>query len=155
MTPRFFAVGTAACLILALVGCAKISDKAWRLVSSKVDAVAIVNEQLMQGEAALAPDRTGTVTLNADKGTISSCVGPIRYTSTRGSVVDLRCSDGSAAELQITMLTETHGYGYGQTATGSVSVAFGLDLQDARAYLTVPANKKLVERVPDGVLELQ
>ena len=141
MASRFFAVVTAACLALALAGCAKISDKAWRVVSAKMDAFALINDQAMQGEVALAPDRTGTVMLSADQGQPTSCVGPVRYTSTKGSVVDLRCNDGAMVELHISMLTETKGFAYGQTATGGASMAFGLDPQEAKAYLTMPVNK--------------
>jgi hypothetical protein len=155
MTQRWMRGAACAVAVLALSGCAKITDKAWRVVSAKMDAFAIINEQLLSGEVALAPDRTGTVMLNADKGQPASCVGPVRYTSTKGSVVDLRCNDGAMVELRISMLTDTKGYAYGQTATGGASMAFGLDPLEAKAYLTVPANKKLVDNLTSGGLELQ
>lgn len=152
---RLFVAVALACWGLGLVGCAKITDRVWRFVSAKVDAVAVVNGQLMQGEMALAPDRSGTLTLAAPNGSVLSCVGPVRYTSTKGGVVDLRCDEGSSADLGVTMLADTKGFAYGQTATGSVSVSFGFSLQDARAYLRLPADKKLVEVGSDGLLELQ
>ena len=144
-----------ACCAWGLAGCAKISDRSWRFVSAKVDAIALVNEQLLQGEMSLAPDRSGTLRLAADKGPIVSCVGNLRYTATAQSMVDLRCNDGSVSELQISLLSEVKGYGYGRSASAGISLVFGLTNQEAMAYLSLPANKKLVERSTDGLLELQ
>ncbi|MBC7917202.1 MAG: hypothetical protein H7Y28_05270 [Rhodoferax sp.] len=138
-----------------LSGCAKINDYAsWPLTSS-IDAVAIVNAQLLQGEVKLVPDRTGRVTLSASQGAITSCVGSLRFTGTTAGAIDLRCNDGSVADMQFALLSEAKGYAYGQTASGPVSLTFGLPNAEARAYLKVPANRKLVEAGKDKKLELQ
>jgi hypothetical protein len=131
-----------------------VNDKALRLFSSKASAFAIVNGQLLQGDMVLLPDRTGNLMLVADKGAITSCSGQVRYESTTGGTIDLRCNDGAAAQLRYSLLSETRGYAYGTTAAGAASVTFGLLAAQAAAYLTVPADKKLVVNASEG-LELQ
>lgn len=142
-------------LPLVLGGCAMVNDKALRLFSSKANAFAIVNGQLLQGDMVFLPDRTGNLTLIADKGAISSCSGQVRYESTTGGAIDLRCNDGTAAQLRYSLLSETRGYGYGPTTlgatTGAASLTFGLSANQALAYLTVPADKKLTVNAADGL----
>jgi hypothetical protein len=79
----------------------------------------------------------------------------MRYTASHSGTIDLSCSDGTTTQLRYTLLTETRGYATGANAAGPVSLAFGLSPQDARAFLTVPAGKRLVISEGEGVLELQ
>lgn len=146
--------GMVAAMALGLAGCAMVNDKTLRLVSSKVAVVAIVNEQLLQGDMTLLPDRTGTVSLGGSAGAISSCSGSMRFEASNSGLVDLRCNDGATARMRYSLLSETRGYAYGQTAAGVASLAFGLPANDAQAYLVLPANKKLALNA-DGILELQ
>jgi hypothetical protein len=146
---------SAALAALFLAGCAKVNDTALRLVSTKVDAYAIVNGQVLTGEVILIPDRSGRVTFSPEKGGELACLGGMRYTATQSGAMELNCSDGSSTQLRYTLLTETRGYAYGTSAAGPVSLVFGLSPQDARAYLTVPPGKRLVVREGDGVLELE
>ncbi len=143
-----------ACIAAALAGCAQVQDKSWRLFSTKLDAILIINNQLLHGSVVLIPDRTGTVAFNADKGPITSCFGSIRYTATNAGRVDVHCNDGAAAVLPYTLLGETRGYGYGSTDAGPASLVFGLSNQDAKSYLAIPTGKMLVE-LPDGGFALQ
>ena len=155
---RLLLSGIALALPLILGGCAMVNDKAQRLFSSSANAYAIVNGQLLQGTMTLLPDRTGNLTLSTDKGAISSCSGQVRYESTTGGSIDLRCNDGTAAQLRYSLLSETRGYAYGPTtlgaATGAASLTFGLPAAQAAAYLTVPADKKLTVNAAEG-LDLQ
>lgn len=160
--------------LLALVGgCADLNDTGLSAFSSRVPAYAIVNEQLLQGEMALFPDRTGTLTLRArvapgtgaeggaaampppsGKIVLNSCVGRMHYTSTTMGRIDLRCNDGSVADLRMALIGETRAYGYGHTASGLVSATFGLNTGEARAHLTVPPNRQLVNGADSSDLEL-
>jgi hypothetical protein len=140
---------------LLLVGCAKVNDTGLRLVSTKVDAYLIVNNQVLTGTVLLVPDRTGRVSFASEKGAISSCSGAMRYTATLSGEIDLHCTDGSHLALKTTLISETRGYGYGNTVQGPASVVFGLSEQDARAYLTVPPGKTLAPNATSGDLELQ
>lgn len=158
-----------------LSGCANLNDTALAAVSTRVPAHAIVNEQLVQGEMTLFPDHTGTVALRGDvqpaagtegasamaaaptsaKIILSSCVGRLRYTATTMGSIDLRCNDGSVADLRMALIGDTRGYGYGQTATGLVSLTFGMTPIEARAHLTVPPHKQLLDRADPSGLELK
>lgn len=150
--------GIALGLLIVLGGCATVNDKALRLFSSKANVFAIVNGQLLQGDMVLLPDRTGNLTLAADKGAINACSGQVRYESTTGGSIHLRCNDGAAAQLRYSLLSETRGYAYGPTslgaATGAASLTFGLTATQALAYLTVPADKKLTVNAAED-LDLQ
>lgn len=141
-------------LTTLLYGCARVNDMGLGLVSSKRDAFLIVNGQLLKGEVVLVPDRSGRVSFSADKGTISSCSGGMRYSATNNAEVDLRCNDGTQVALQATLLGETRGYGYGSTAKGPSSLVFGMDEPDVRAFLRVPSGMALTPG-EGGALELR
>lgn len=155
----------ATCGLLALLaGCADLNDTGLAALATRVQAYAVVDEQLVQGEMALFPDHTGTVSLRAEpaaavkpsgKPPLTSCVGRLRYTATTSGTVDLRCNDGAVADLRMALIGDTRGYGYGQTATGLASLTFGMSPVEARAHLTVPPNKQLVERTESSGLELK
>jgi hypothetical protein len=157
-----------------LAGCADLNDTGLAALSYKVPAYAIVDEQLVQGEMVLFPDHTGTITLRADaipsaapmgeagatsrpanKPAMTSCVGRLRYTATTAGVIDLRCNDGAIADLRMALIGDTRGYGYGYTTKGLASVAFGFTPVEARAHLTAPPGKQLLERTEGGGLELK
>ena len=148
-------VPLAAALALVLGGCAKVNDKTLGWFSTNVDAFVIVNSQLLTGNVALIPDRTARLAFSDGSGPVSSCAGSMRHTASNAGVIDLRCSDGSVAELQFSLITETRGYAYGSTAGGPVSLTFGLPPEEASAFLTAPAGKKLVQAKPGGTLTLQ
>ncbi len=132
-----------------------VTDMSKRVFATPTNALAIVGEQVLMGDVVLGIDRTGSVTLNAEAGHPDSCLGSMRYTGTTAGTIDLRCNDGTAAELQFRMLGNSRGYAYGQTQKSAVSLTFGLSNQEARAYLVVPPNKKLVENPESEMLELQ
>jgi hypothetical protein len=153
-----------------VAGCADLNDTGLAALSYKVQAYAIVDEQLVKGEMVLFPNHTGTITLRADaapldapaapaaglaKPAMTSCVGRFRYTGTTAGVIDLRCNDGAVADMRMALIGETRGYGYGYTATGLASVVFGFTPAQARAHLTVPPGRQLLERAEGDGLELK
>lgn len=151
-------------LSVGLSGCARLTETGVLLLGTTAPGVAIVNGQLMQGKVELLPDRTGFATLyptvqnishSAETAPISNCMGRLRFTGTTAGEIDLRCNDGSLATLVFSLISDATGYAYGQTATGPVSLAFGMRSSDARAYLTVPPNKKLVDGLDGSSLVLQ
>jgi hypothetical protein len=138
--------------VVLLSGCAKVNDTALGLVSTKVPAYAIVNGSLLSGEVVLIPDRTGRAQLGSNQAL--RCAGSLRHTATLSGSVALTCSDASTIDLQYTLITETRGYAYGSNANGPASLVFGLPPADARAFLTVPAGRRLALSAA-GTLELQ
>lgn len=166
--------------LAVLAGCANLNDTGMSILSTRVPAFAVINEQLVQGDMTLFTDRTGTVRLGldvvqaanntgsvdfpnapapvvrtGDRPLLNSCQGRFRYSATAYGVVDLRCNEGSTAELRMAMVGETRGYGYGQTATGLASLAFGMSPTEARAHLTSPPGKQLLELSGSSGLELR
>lgn len=130
-------------LVLLLAACARVNDAGLRLVSSPRDAYLIVNGQLLSGTVLLVPDRSGRVSFAAERGSIRSCAGSLRYSASFSAEIDLHCNDGTQLTLQTTLISETRGYGYGMGSQGPASLAFGLSDQDAQAYLVAPAGSRL------------
>lgn len=158
--------------LVLLGGCADLNDTGLRVLSDKVAAFAIVDDQLLQGEMLLFPDRTGTVALRFDPpptteslaqpierpaggARLTSCVGRMRRTSANTASLDLRCNDGAEAELRVALIGGTRGYGYGHTASGLASLTFGMNPTEARAHLTVPLRRQLMDGNDSSRLELQ
>ena len=142
-------------VITALAGCAQVNDWGLSLVTSKVDAFAIVNNQLLSGNVYLVPDRTGRVTLGSDPDAARSCAGALRYTAVNGGLIDLHCGDGSDGQLEFSLVSDTRGYAYGLLANVPVSLVFGMSEQDAPAYLKAPPGRKLLVNEADGSLMLK
>jgi hypothetical protein len=142
-------------LLLGVGGCAKVNDKTLGWFSTGVDAYVIVSGQLLTGDVVLIPDRTGRLTFSAKSGPVTTCAGSMRYTASNAGMIDLRCNNGAMAPLQFTLITETRGYAYGKANDGPVSLTFGLAATEARAFLTVPEGKKLVEAAKGGELTLE
>jgi hypothetical protein len=155
MKNRPIAAGVALLLFLGLSGCASVNEKALRLFSARAKAVAIVNGQVLNGVVDLLPDRTGTASMSADGETSMRCAGQFRYTGSTSGTIDLRCSDGSRADMQFSATTEISGYAYGQSGKDDSSLTYGFSDADALAMLRPPAGKKLVLRAGGEGLEIQ
>jgi hypothetical protein len=148
---------------LGLVGCARLTETGTTLFATNVPAMAIVKGQMMQGEVKLVPDRTGTVVLNVTQRSttllgytpVSSCMGRLRFTSTAAGEMDLRCNEGTAVTLHFSLISDATGYAYSQSTTDPVSLTFGLRPEVAKAYLTVPPERKLVETADGAALEVK
>ncbi len=145
----------AALIAASLCGCAKVNDTGLRLVSTRVDAYAVVNGRLLTGDVILIPDRTARVILGTDVEPSMTCMGAMRYTASVSGEMDLSCGDGTSTRIQYNLLTETRGYAYGASALGPISVAFGLPLQEATAYLRVPEGQRVVPSADGGAPTLQ
>lgn len=131
-------------LPLLLGGCARVNDMTMHMLASDVPTHAVLGERLLAGRTLLYSDRTGSLTLTAAGEAPLSCMGALRYTSSSGGSINLRCSDGAQLALRFTALSETTGHASGRSAQEAVSLAYGLDPAPARAWLTPPAGKRLV-----------
>ena len=173
---------TTLAVLALLTACADLNDTGLAALATRVQAYAVVNEQLVQGEMTLYPDHTGTVALRAgdlaqqqqqrtvsefetppspppkpptERPILNSCLGRFRYTGTTYGVIDLRCNEGSVTDLRMALIGETRGYGYGHTATGLASLTFGMAPTEARAHLTSPPGKQLQESGTSSGLEMK
>jgi hypothetical protein len=167
-------LGMLAPVLTLIAACADLNDTGLAALATRVQAYAVVNEQLVQGEMTLYPNHTGTVALRVEvsqstsvgidpnaptkpveRPILNSCLGRFRYTATTYGSIDLRCNDGSSTDLRMALIGETRGYGYGQTATGLASLTFGMSPTEARAHLTTPPGKQLQESGTSSGLELK
>lgn len=146
-------------LALSSIGCARIDAVGTAVFTSSMSTVALVNDQILRGSLKLYPDRTGRVSLDAqtpdEKGFTTSCMGRVRFTGTTNGTIDLRCNTGVMSELTFSMLNEISGFAYGSSSTGGVSLAFGLDEEQAKSYLQPSSQKKLEINPTSKRLELQ
>jgi hypothetical protein len=136
---RFFRCCLPGIVLLYLSGCASVNDLGLYLVESSADSYLSVNGQILNGKVYLTPGRSGRVAFSSTEGAISSCNGSLHYSGTNTGEIDLRCNDGSAAVLKVTLITETRGFAYGRTDTAPASLAFGLSKQASMAYLSPQA----------------
>lgn len=128
----------------ALAGCAKVHDVTMRVMASPSYALAVVRDTPLSGTAMLYTDRTGTLELAGRGDRPLQCMGTMRYTGTTGGAVNLRCSDGTQAQMNFTALTETTGHGRGRLPDGMASFTYGLEADSARAWLVPPAGRQIV-----------
>lgn len=132
-------------LPLLLGGCAALNDATMRALATSAPALAVMGEQVLSGEVLLYTDRSATLQLRGAGEAGPSCMGSMRYTSSTGGTVHLRCSDGRQAQFNYTALGETSGHGSGRSSDAqSVSLSYGLPPEAARAWLVAPPGKRLV-----------
>lgn len=131
-----------------LSGCAWMHSKAMRAVATPSLALAVIGDRLLTGKAVLYTDRSATIELSNETDPALDCMGTMNYTNSTGGVLDLRCNDGSQIRLPYTALSETKGRASG----GGVSVTYGLPPENARAWLTPPAGRRLVLAKDDGFM---
>ena len=157
-TSFWFRLLASALAAQALSGCAKLEDRARYYLASSVDVFAVVGGQLMQGQAHLYSDRTGTITISTGL-TVApavSCSGRMSRTGTAAATLDLRCNDGTESSLSAVMLADTQGYAYGQTSNGNQSsLTLGLEPTRAVSYLRAPAGQQLVTLPKKPFMELR
>lgn len=144
----------ASLLLLTITGCARINDVGMRLVASSAFAMALVHDTVLSGKAVMSVDRSGTLNLESDTEPKVKCMGTMRYTATTSGVATLKCSNGADVLMPFNAISETKGYGSGRTAQGLASFTFGMDPEDAIAYLRPAAGKRLVA-TPEGTLRLE
>ena len=154
---RSLSSGLVALSTLGVCGCAKLEDRARLYLASSVDVFAVVGKQLLQGEAQLYSDRTGTIALSTGLNVAPplSCSGRLSRTGTAEAALDLRCSDGSSLSMSAAMLAETQGYAYGESSAGAAaSLTLGLPSARAVAYLRPAAGQQLVALPKKPFMEL-
>lgn len=154
---HFFLVLTGLAWV-SLSGCAKIDAIANYAVSSGMDAVAVVHDQLLTGKVRLYVDRTGDVVLsktNAQEGDlVTHCMGRLRFTASSQGVIDLRCNNGIDSALNFAMVGDISGHALGGSSAGEVSMVFGLSPAKSLAYLRVAPPKRLQLNASSGEIEV-
>jgi hypothetical protein len=152
-TARRFAVKLIACLLLAalgLAGCSVANRMGMR--SASAPTYLVLGGKLYVGETQGFADRRASVSLRTDEGEGTppqTCAGTLAFTAERAGVVDLSCSNGSHARLAFEATDRTVGHAYA-TESEAATLTYGLEPEQAAAYLRAPAGKKLAI-APEGL----
>jgi hypothetical protein len=121
------------------------------LFSSSGPVIAILDGELLVGEATAHLAGWGTIALRSPSNPGLTCVGEFSATEALGDAGALKCSDGAVATFQFQRLSLRRGYGAG-TSGSALSFTYGLTAEESAAYLKLPAGTAL--RGDGGNLEL-
>jgi len=124
------------------------------LFSATAPVFAILTDDLYTGTAIGYMDRTGSIELTSSLDSASKCVGEFHYTGSKTGVATVSCNDGNLAKLQFNALGPLSGYGVGRSTRGPASFTFGLTLEQASKYLTIPNGKRLIKKSNQPKLEV-
>jgi hypothetical protein len=129
---------SALALCLALGGWAGVADAG--LLSATEPVIAILDGELLVGEATGHLAGWGTIRLRSRSRPAVTCVGEFSATGALGDAGELRCSDGASAAFRFQRLSLRRGYGAGSSA---LSFTYGLSPKESAPYLKLPAGKEL------------
>ena len=144
--------------VLSLVACAKLEDRVRGYWASNVAVFAVVDGQMLHGEAQLYDNRSGTLSISTGLAAapVLSCSGRLTRTGTTAALLQMQCNNGNTLTLTAAMLLETQGYAYGQGSNGQVaSITLGLEPERAVAYLRAPPGQQLVVLPEKPFMELR
>ena len=139
MDKRIRIIGLA--VFVGLAGRAGPGDA--QLFSSTGPVIAILDGELLLGEATGHLGGWGTIALHSRTKAARTCVGEFTYSEALGDSGQLRCSDGTSSAFRFQRLGLTRGYGAGSSSGNALSFTYGLSAEDSAPYLTLPAGKEL------------
>lgn len=113
-----------------------------QLFSSTGPVIAILDGELLVGEATGHLGGWGTLAVRSPAKGGRTCTGEFSHSEAPGDAGHLRCSDGASAAFRFERLSLRRGYG--SSASGSaLSFTYGLSAEDSGPYLKLPAGKAL------------
>jgi hypothetical protein len=136
---RLLATGLAVSIGLA----AWTGDADAQLLSSTGPVIAILDGELLVGEATGHLGGWGTIALRSRAKVARTCVGEFSHSEALGDAGTWRCSDGADVAFRFQRLSLMRGYGAGGSSGSALSFTYGLSAEDSAPYLTVPAGKEL------------
>jgi hypothetical protein len=128
---------------------ASIGFAAWtgvagaQLLSSTGPVIAILDGELLVGEATGHLGGWGTIALHSRTKAGRTCVGEFSYSEALGDAGQLRCSDGTSTAFRFQRLSLKRGYGAASSSSSALSFTYGLNAEDSVQYLKLPAGKEL------------
>lgn len=144
IVPILRAIALGAALALVSSGAVHAATVRDGLFSVTLPVIAILQDELFEGEAIGYIDRTGTIEIRSVRDPANKCSGTFHYTGLSTGLAEMQCEDGAREMLSFKALGPFSGYGQGGTRRGPASFTFGLDPEQAAEHLTVPPGKKLV-----------
>lgn len=127
-------------LCLALAGWYGVADAG--LFSSTGPVIAILDGELLVGEATAHLAGWGTIAVHSPSNPALTCAGEFSATEALGDVGQLKCSDGTGATFQFQRLSLRRGHGAG-TGGAALSFTYGLTAEESAPYLKLPFGKEL------------
>ncbi len=113
------------------------------LFSSTGEVIAIFDGELFVGEAEGNLDGSGTIKIHSSTKPGDTCVGQFTSSAELGGKGSLQCSDNATATIKFKRLTIFRGFGTGDSSRGTMSFTYGLDANESKPYLTLPAGTAL------------
>ena len=113
-----------------------------QLFSSTGPVIAILDGELLLGEATGHLGGWGTIALRSPAKAGVTCAGEFSRTETAGDAGQLKCTDGASAAFWFQPLTLMRGYGAGSSGR-ALSFTYGLSAADSAPYLELPPGKEL------------
>jgi hypothetical protein len=114
-----------------------------QLFSSTGPVIAILDGELLVGEATGHLGGWGTIALRSRSKAERICTGEFSHSDGLGDSGRLRCSDGARAAFRFQRLTMTQGHGAGSPGGSTLSFTYGLSTEDSMPYLELPPGKAL------------
>jgi len=130
-------------LALSIGLAAWTGDAGAQLFSSTGPVIAILDGELLVGEATGHLGGWGTIALRSRATGGRTCAGEFSYSEALGDSGQLRCSDGASVAFRFQRLSLRRGYGAGTSSGNALSFTYGLSAEDSAPYLTLPAGKEL------------
>jgi hypothetical protein len=129
-------------LALSMGVAAWTGDAGAQFLSSTGPVIAILDGELLVGEATGHLGGWGTIALHSRAKAGRTCVGEFSY-SEAGDSGQLKCSDGASAAFRFHRLSLKRGFGAGSSGGSALSFTYGLSAEDSEPYLKLPAGKEL------------
>ena len=130
-------------LALSVALAAWTGEAGAQLLSSTGPVIAILDGELLVGEATGHLGGWGTIALRSRVKLARTCVGEFSYSEALGDAGQLRCSDGTSTAFRFQRLSLRRGYGAGSSSGNALSFTYGLSAADSAPYLKLPAGKAL------------
>jgi len=130
-------------LALSMALAAWTGEAGAQLLSSTGPVIAILDGELLVGEATGHLGGWGTIALHSRAKAGRTCVGEFSYSEALGDAGQLRCSDGASAAFRFQRLGLMRGYGAGGSSGNALSFTYGLSAEASAPYLKLPAGKQL------------
>jgi len=113
-----------------------------QLFSSTGPVIAILDGELLVGEATGHLGGWGTLAVRAVEKGGRTCTGEFSHSEAPGDAGQLRCSDGASAAFRFERLSLRRGYGSSSSGR-ALSFTYGLSAEESVQYLKLPAGKTL------------
>ena len=130
-------------LALSLAAAGWTGHAGAQLFSSTGPVIAILDGELLVGEATGHLGGWGTLAVRSRAKGGRTCVGEFSYSKELGDSGQLTCSDGTSAAFGFQRLTMMRGYGAGSSSGSALSFTYGLSAEESAPYLKLPAGKEL------------